>query len=107
HAATAHAPLSPRYPPHWILILTSSLVIMGGLLIAYCERRSHEELSKQYERMAILFANGDRELEGHLTQGNVERAQGVIEALGREAIIEHPQCLTPGRARQPELHIGG
>ena len=105
--ATAHVPVSPKYPRDWILILASSLVIAGGLCIAYCERRSYEELSKQYERMAILFANGDRELADRLDVGDVAGAQSVISALGQEAIIEHAQWLILRRARQLELHIGG
>ena len=107
HAATAHPPLSPSYPRHSILILASSLVIVGGLCIAYCERRSYEELSKQYERMAILFANGDRELGERLADRDVNGARRVIAALGHEAIIEHAQWLILRRARQLELHIGG
>jgi hypothetical protein len=107
HGANAHAPLSPRHPPDSILILASCLVITGGLCIAYCERRAHEELSKQYERMAILFANGDRELADRLAQRDITGAQRVIAALGHEAIVEHAQWLILRRARQLELHIGG
>jgi hypothetical protein len=107
YAPPSHPPLSSQYPRHWILILASSLVIAGGLSIAYCERRSYEELSKQYERMAILFANGDRELADRLAQRDVSGAQSVIAALGNEAIIEHAQWLILRRARQLELHIGG
>src|SRR5207248_51667 len=48
---------------------------------------------KQYERMGIVFSNGDRELEGRLNQGDIAGAQRVIEALGHEAIVEHSQWL--------------
>lgn len=106
-SATAEPPLSPWYPRDWILILASSLVIAGGLCIAYCERRSYEELSKHYERMAILFANGNRELGDRLARRDIAGAQRVIAALGEEAIIEHVQWLILRRARQLELHIGG
>jgi hypothetical protein len=90
-----------------ILIVASSLVIAGGLFIAYNERRAHEELSKQYERMAILFANGDRELGDRIARRDVEGGQRVIAALGHEAIVEHAQWLILRRARQLELLIGG
>src|SRR5262249_36880556 len=53
------APLSPAYPRNDILILASSLVIAGGLIIAYGERRSYKQLANQYERMAELFLDGD------------------------------------------------
>jgi hypothetical protein len=99
--------LSPREPPGLLLIVTSSLVIAGGLLIAYCERKTYEELAKQYERMRVVFDNGDRELESRLQQGDIAGAQRVIEALGHEAILEHSQWLIFRRARPLELHIGG
>src|SRR5205823_5131471 len=40
-SAVAHPHFRPWYPPHEILLLSSSLVITGGLFIAYCERRAH------------------------------------------------------------------
>ena len=102
----AHPPLTPRYPPHWLLIVSSSLVIIGGLCIAYREHRAHEELSKRYERMQIVFTDGDHELESRLGQQDIAGAQRVIEALGHEAILEHSQWLLLRRARPLELHIG-
>jgi hypothetical protein len=102
----AHPSLTPRYPPHWMLLVSSSLVIIGGLCIAYREHRAHEELSKRYERMQIVFTDGDRELESRLGQQDIAGAQRVIEALGHEAILEHSQWLLLRRARPLELHIG-
>src|SRR5262249_8600935 len=58
--------LSPWQPPSFLLVLSISLVIVGGLCMAYRERQAHEELAKQYERMRIVFSNGDRELETKL-----------------------------------------
>ena len=102
----AHPSLTPRYPPHWMLLVSSSLVIIGGLCIAYREHRAHEELSKRYERMQIVFTDGDSELESRLGQQDIAGAQRVIEALGHEAILEHSQWLLLRRARPLELHIG-
>ncbi len=102
----AHPSLTPRYPPHWMLLVSSSLVIIGGLCIAYREHRAHEELSKRYERMQIVFTDGDRELESRLGQQDIAGAQRVIEALGHEALLEHSQWLLLRRARPLELHIG-
>ncbi len=81
-------------------------MIFGGLLIAYCERQGYEELARQYERMEIVFSNGGKELTDHLAKGDVAAAQRVIEALGREAIVEHAEWYMLRRARAVELHIG-
>jgi hypothetical protein len=40
----------------------------GGMLIAIAERRSYEELAKQYERIWLLFRNGEIELEKRLAK---------------------------------------
>ena len=84
----------------------SAAVVFGGLCIAYCERCAYEDLAKQFERMRIVFRNGDRELKKHLDNNDVERAQKVIEELGNEAIIEHSQWLILRRARPLQVPIG-
>jgi hypothetical protein len=99
--------LTPVHPPVWLLIGSSLLVIVGGLIVGYCERGAHEELSKQFEQMLIVFQNGDHELETHLDEGDVPHARKVIEELGREAILEHAQWLILRRTRSLELHLGG
>ena len=98
---------NPHHPKPWILVLSGMLVVTGGLFIVYSERRSFKELSKQYERLAIVFSRGDKEMETHLNNRNVAGAQDVIEELGREALAEHAQWLILRRARPFELHIGG
>jgi hypothetical protein len=104
----ATAPERPNNPwERWELIVPSLLVIAGGLFIAYNERRTHEELANQYERMHLVFQDGDRELAAHLEARDVAAAQGVLEALGREALAEHSQWLVLRRARALEVHIGG
>jgi hypothetical protein len=57
--------------------------------------------------MRAVFRNGDLELARRLERGDVEGAQGVLSALGTEAIIEHSQWLILRRARPLELHFGG
>jgi hypothetical protein len=104
-AATQEALLSPKEPPPWLLILSPCLVIVGGLCIAYRERRAHEELSNQYERMRLVFVNGDHELALRLENQDIAGCQRVIEALGREAIMEHTQWLILRRSRPLEHHI--
>ncbi len=97
---------SPPHPHHFTLILSGLLVLCGGVAIAICERRSHEDLAKQYERMFVVFTNGNRELQARLAERDVVGAQGVLRALGREAITEHVQWLILRRARGFELHVG-
>ncbi len=93
--------------PHLVVLLGSGLlVVAGGLLIAISEHRSHEELAKQYERMQVVFENGERELQGRLARHDFTGAQSVLKALGREAITEHAEWLILRRARPFELHIG-
>jgi hypothetical protein len=94
-------------PHHGWLIGPPLAVILGGLLIALCERRSHEELAQQYERLHVVFANGERELRRCLEAGNVAAAHRVVEALGREAVTENAAWLILRRARPLEVHIGG
>lgn len=94
------------HPWDALLIASSLLVIFGGLLIAYSERQAHEELARQFERMEIVFRNGNKELESRLARGDVVGAQRVIEELGREAIAEHTAWYMLRRSRSLELHIG-
>jgi hypothetical protein len=58
--------LDPADPPHWLLILASMLIILGGLLIAVCDRGAHEELAKQYERMHGVFRSGSHQFASSL-----------------------------------------
>jgi hypothetical protein len=92
-------------PPPWLLIGSGILVLSGAILIAYCERRSHEELARQYERMWVVFTRGAAEFRDHLEAGDVESAQSVLETLGHEAIAEHAQWLILRRNRPFELLI--
>ncbi len=105
-----HPATDAQHPSHFLLITSGLLVLGGGLLIAYCERESHEELAKHYDRLAVVFNQGQRELKTHLAPesieaANVEAAQAVIEQLGREALTEHAQWLILRRARPFELLI--
>ena len=92
---------------HLLLILSGTLVLSGGLLVAYCERRSHDELAKQYERMTKIFTQGEAEIRKHLDAENLDlpKVQDVLTALGREAIMENAQWLILRRNRPFELPI--
>lgn len=99
-------PLLNAYRPEAIWLIASGVLVLGGgLLIAYCERRSHEELSKQYERMRSVFSRGLKEIEGHIQTEDVGATQEVLRALGHEAIMENAQWLILRRNRPFELVI--
>lgn len=98
-------PVSALHPQPWMLIGTGLLTVGAGLCVAFAERRSHEELSKQYERMRIVFEDGLIELDRQLTRPDLDGAQAVIRRLGHEAITEHAQWLILRRARPLELHF--
>jgi hypothetical protein len=93
------------HPWHPYLIIAGSLVIAGGLAVAYCERRAHEELAQRYERMAIVFEHGSHALAGRVARDDIAGAQRVVEELGREAIMEHSQWLVLRRSRPLELPV--
>jgi hypothetical protein len=95
-----------EHPDSW-LIAPLLAVFGGGLFVAYCERRSYDELAQQYERMHAVFANGAREARRWLDAKNVQATQNVFEALGREALTENATWLILRRARPLELPIGG
>jgi len=96
----------PGHPVPLVLVAGSLLIILGGLLIAICERRAHEELSKQYERMHMVFRSGARELTAALNQPDIARARTILTELGREAIQENAQWLIVRRSRPLELPLG-
>lgn len=104
-AAKNRRPETEHSGQKWPLIVIGTLVLAGGLLIAYCERRSHEELAKQYERMAKVFSQGEQEIDDLLLANNTEAIQDVMRALGREAIMENAQWLILRRNRPVELLI--
>jgi hypothetical protein len=103
-----------RHPEDWELILPSILVISGGLLIGYTERRAHEALARQYDSMDAVFCRGLREFDqtlptktGLMTRKEEDTAREIIEGLGQEALVEHVHWLIVHRVRPFELIIGG
>jgi hypothetical protein len=114
HHARKLATFNPRHPSELELILPSLLVIGGGLLIGYSERRAHEALARQYESMDVVFDRKRHELEsvlatapGTMTDDAKTSARTIIEQLGQEALVEHVHWLINHRVRPFELVIGG
>ncbi len=103
--AVAHHGWSASEPPHWVLILSGTLVVAGGLCIAYNERRAYEELARQYNRMHVLFAQSIEALQFHLEGEDVPAAQDVLRDMGREALTENAGWLILRRARPFELPV--
>ena len=95
-------------PGYVLLIAYGALVVFGGLALAYRERQFYEELAKQYDRMTIVFDHALDELTSSLStpQPDIERAQEVIKALGREAMAEHAQWLILRRSHPLEPPVG-
>jgi hypothetical protein len=108
HDPGRHGWLDPAHPPHWLLVAGSMLIILDGLLIAICERRAHEELAKQYERMYVVFRSGARELAAALERSppDIARAQAIVSELGRESIQENSLWLLLRRSKPLELPLG-
>jgi hypothetical protein len=89
----------------WLVIWYSGIILVGGLLIAYCERRSYEELARQYERMRKIFEQGELEINDWLSRDKIQEAQDVLRVLGEEALTENARWLILRRSRPFELVI--
>jgi hypothetical protein len=122
--------LHPSRPLNFLLFLGSMATILGGLLIAVCEKRAHEELARQYDRMYVVFRSGARELEivldpkkrellktGSSTAAgppaaippdevDFDHACRIVEELGRESLQENAQWLVLRRSKPLELPLG-
>ena len=71
-------------PPPWLLILSGTLVVAGGLCIVYIERCAFEELTRQYNRMYVLFVHSIDALQLYPKRRDVAVAQDVLRETGRE-----------------------
>jgi hypothetical protein len=99
--------LHPQHPPTVLLIGSSVLVVLGGLVIAWKETRLLSEFSRQYQNMHVLFKAAKRDLDAHLRRSDVASAQRLIKELGREALSENASWLVTHRAHQFELPVHG
>lgn len=103
---------SRAHPPHELLLLSGILLVGGGLTLAFCERKSYEDLANQFDRSAAVLRKADEELGRCLGKGatqatpaDLKRAQAILEIVGREAIVEHAQWLILRRSRPFEVPI--
>ncbi len=95
------------HPESIVLIASSLLVIGGGLIIAYNERRSYESLARQYGNALTVFDRGERDLKALLEHRQWEEAREVITKLGNEALVEHAQWLVLHRVHPFEMVFEG
>jgi hypothetical protein len=88
-----------------LIVLSGVLVVAGGLLIAYSERRLCEELAHQFKHMHDVFAHGREAFQQVLNDSRIspdqqiEQAQRLLRELGREALSENAQWLILRRTR--------
>lgn len=87
------------------MILSDTLVVAGGSVITYGERRTYEELARQYNRMQVLFDHGVDALQVCLDCNDIAAAQQVLIAMGREALTENASWLILRRARPVDLPV--
>ncbi len=88
-----------------ILFVSGILVVSGGLLLAYAERRLLEELARQYARMHDIFLTANQRLEKILADKQISRAQSLLVELGRESLTENASWLMLRRARPVEMLV--
>lgn len=94
-----------RHPDHVLLIVSGQLVVAGGLLIAFNERRLYEELARRFDGMHVLFGHGVTAFASHLARRDTETAQDLLKELGNEALSENAHWLLLRRARPFELPV--
>ena len=91
--------------PTWMWLASPTLlVVLGGLCLAYRERRLYGELAHRYGMMQSLFHAANMELAGRLDRNEVAGAQRLLVELGREALTENANWLVP--ARRPRYSPG-
>jgi hypothetical protein len=113
-AHAEHAPgLNPVHPSHWLIILSATLVLAGGLFIAYSEDRLCEELARRYEHMRRVVERRHQSFEQLLKDDRVPwddkraQAQRLLRELGREALSENSQWLILRRTHRFKAPVPG
>jgi len=99
---------------HWaegILIVLTSLPLLGAMVIhTYVEYRALSQQARQYRAMELLFANARHQWQV-LTQNPAADASvadmlGLIEELGKEALVENADWVLLHRDRPLEVPHG-
>jgi len=104
---------------NWWIIWTGAMLVIGGLGLAYSERRLYAEHTRKYAAMEDLFTCADRRLADLLRQYEVDapdspeekrtfqEIQDLLYQLGCEALDENAEWLILHRSRPLEPVLGG
>ena len=93
---------------HALLLALMSLPAIGAALLhGYIEKRALSEHAKQYSRMSMIFSNAQERLTQMIREGQYERAENLIEELGKEALEENGDWVLLHRERPLEVPHAG
>lgn len=92
------------HPSHHLFIAAMGLApAIGAILHAYIEKRAFSQQTKQYGRMANLFASAQKQLQRLLNQRKYAEARFVLEELGKEALVENGDWVILHRERPIQM----
>jgi hypothetical protein len=86
-----------------VAIALESFLALAAILHHFNNRMAYEEYSKQYERMASLFARGSELLGNFLERGDNENAARCVKLVGSEALTENGDWVLLRRERPLEV----
>ena len=95
-----------KQPNHWLLVAVALSPIFAGLFVGYAEKRAHHDHARQYERMALLFAQAKERMEELMSKNRFDRGVELIEELGKEALAENGDWVLVHRDRPIEAPKG-
>ncbi|MGA9117438.1 MAG: hypothetical protein WB626_11730 [Bacteroidota bacterium] len=83
---------------HAPMAVVASLVFAGSIHW-FLEKLAFQEQTKQYARMAVLYADASARIRKLLGAGDIPAARGLLFEVGREALAEGADWLLLHRAR--------
>ncbi len=86
-----------------VAIGLEGFLALAAILHHFNNRMAYEEYSKQYERMASLFARGSELLGDFLERGDTENAARCVKLVGCEALTENGDWVLLRRERPLEV----
>jgi hypothetical protein len=93
---------------HGLLLTLISLPPIGAALMhGYIEKRALSEHFKQYSRMGMIFVTARERLDQMIKEKQFERAENLIEELGKEALEENGDWVLLHRERPLEVPHAG
>jgi hypothetical protein len=87
----------------WFVAGMGLLALGGAFFHAFAEQRAFAQHSRQYGRMADVFARAADAMSGIPATGAHELDRQLVTAVGREALAEHADWLLVHRERPLEL----